>query len=228
MDRIFATWRSQWVKKITDEADAECPFCLIVDNGDSKNKIESRLDGLAKSDEFPSKIQTTQYSDLEDPEPNNRDVDIPDADITFTGKSEKKESELASNDIKNFVVRREELVMCILNLYPYGAGHVLILPKRHVPDINDLDVEEKVNLWQTLETSIKVINKAFAPDGINFGANLGRSAGAGIPGHFHLHVLPRWAGDSGFITTIGDTRVISESLEQTRDKLAEVWQTLDL
>jgi ATP adenylyltransferase len=118
-----------------------------------------------------------------------------------------------------------ELAFCCLNAYPYGSGHLLVLPVRHVADLGDLTPEESSALWETARTAVKAAGDAYHPDGFNVGANLGRAAGAGIPQHLHLHVLPRWSGDTNFMTAIGGVRVIPESLATTWAKVSAAWPT---
>ena len=115
--------------------------------------------------------------------------------------------------------------MCfaILNLYPYTSGHLMVMPVRHVADLEDVDTAESGALWGMLADSVRALKAAYRPQGINVGANLGRSAGAGVPGHFHLHALPRWDGDTNFMTAIAETRVLPESLARTYEKLKANW-----
>ncbi|MBO8137236.1 MAG: HIT domain-containing protein [Desulfotomaculum sp.] len=122
-------------------------------------------------------------------------------------------------DEENYVLLRGEKTFVILNLYPYNNGHLLVAPKRHVGDITELDNEESLELFQMTQKMVAVLRKAFNPDGFNAGVNLGKIAGAGIPGHFHIHIVPRWGGDTNFMPVIGDVRVISEGLDLTYKKL---------
>ena len=121
------------------------------------------------------------------------------------------------------VIWRGELVAVILNAYPYTSGHVMVLPVRHVGDPEDLDTDEAAELWSTVTNAVVAIKRAYRPDGVNFGANLGAAAGAGVPGHFHIHALPRWVGDTNFMTSVADTRVMPEALSTTIDKLKKAW-----
>jgi ATP adenylyltransferase len=124
------------------------------------------------------------------------------------------------------IVALEEDVCVILNAYPYGSGHLLVLPARHCGDVLSLGPEEQTALFRVTTKAIAAVEAAYHPDGVNFGANLGRAAGAGIPEHLHLHVLPRWNGDTNFITTIGETRVLPEALETTHAKVSAAWALL--
>jgi ATP adenylyltransferase len=113
--------------------------------------------------------------------------------------------------------------LAILNAYPYTSGHVMAMPTRHVADLEDLGPDESADLWATMAASVRALKGAYHPDGINVGANLGRAAGAGIPGHFHMHVLGRWAGDTNFMTTVADARVLPEALSESAAKLRAAW-----
>jgi ATP adenylyltransferase len=121
------------------------------------------------------------------------------------------------------VVHADALVTVALNLYPYTSGHLLVLPRRHVSEPADLDEEASRALWATTLVALEAVKLAYRPDGVNFGANLGRAAGAGIPGHFHIHVLPRWSGDANFLTTLAETRVLPEALPDSLAKLRVAW-----
>ncbi|MEO1064776.1 MAG: HIT domain-containing protein [Actinomycetota bacterium] len=121
------------------------------------------------------------------------------------------------------VVHRGERMVCILNRFPYVNGHVMVLPSRHVDRLDLLDDDESAELWSMLETAVAAITTAYEPGGVNVGANLGPAAGAGIPSHLHLHALPRWRGDTNFMTTIANVRVIPEAPEVTAAKLRAAW-----
>ncbi len=125
------------------------------------------------------------------------------------------------------VVFVDDVSMCILNAFPYGSGHLLILPRRHESHLTSLDDFEADGLWRTARTAVRAIEQAYSPDGINLGANLGQAAGAGIPAHLHLHALPRWSGDTNFMTSIAETRVIPESLETTWHRVSTAWTQID-
>lgn len=131
----------------------------------------------------------------------------------------------SDEDEANLVLLRGNKTIILMNLYPYNNGHLLIMPKRHVGDIEALTGEEMAELSQMTQKMVKVL-RAFNPEGFNVGANIGKIAGAGVPGHFHIHVVPRWGGDTNFMPVIGDVRVISESLEVTFKKLKESLENL--
>jgi ATP adenylyltransferase len=107
----------------------------------------------------------------------------------------------------------------MLNKYPYINGHLLISPRRHVSQLEDLEQDETAELMETVRSSVRRLKKAYGPDGLNLGMNLGKVAGAGVEEHLHFHLLPRWNGDNNFMAVLAETRVISESLEDT-------WKTL--
>jgi ATP adenylyltransferase len=113
--------------------------------------------------------------------------------------------------------------VAILNAYPYSSGHLMVLPTRHAGEIEDLRSSEADAVWQGVTESVRALKAAYRPDGLNLGANLGRPAGAGIPGHFHVHVLPRWRGDTNFMTSVADTRVLPEALTVSAAKVRGAW-----
>lgn len=124
----------------------------------------------------------------------------------------------------NGVVCRGELTFAVLNAYPYASGHLLVLPLRHLSDMAELTDDEAAELWGTTRRAVDALTVAYRPDGLNLGANLGRAAGAGIPRHLHLHVLPRWSGDTNFMTSVGGIRVMPETLATAWEKLHAAWR----
>lgn len=123
------------------------------------------------------------------------------------------------NDEANFVVHRGTTSFVVLNLYPYVSGHILIAPYQHLGELDAADksvTDEMMDLSKRCQT---VLRDVYHPDGFNLGMNLGSAAGAGIADHIHLHVLPRWNGDTNFMTTVSDTRVLPEDLRTTYTKL---------
>jgi ATP adenylyltransferase len=125
----------------------------------------------------------------------------------------------AEEDRTNLVVHRTELSVVMLNLYPYNNGHLLVMPRAHKARLDELTTDELLDTQLTIRKLIGVVEKRMKPDGFNVGLNLGRAAGAGVPGHMHWHIVPRWSGDSNFMTTVGDIRVLSQSLEALYDLL---------
>jgi len=123
------------------------------------------------------------------------------------------------NDEANFVLHRGTNAFVALNLYPYITGHLLVLPYQHLGDLGSTPKEITDELMDLTKRSEGVLRKVYSPPGFNIGMNLGAAAGAGIADHIHLHILPRWSGDTNFMTSIADTRVIPESLETTYSRL---------
>jgi ATP adenylyltransferase len=111
----------------------------------------------------------------------------------------------------------------ILNRFPYGSGHLLVMPYREVAELAALTDDEHTELWTLVRTAVAAVTSAYQPDGVNVGANLGEAAGAGVPGHLHVHVLPRWHADSNFMTAVAETRVLPESLPATWQKVTAAW-----
>ena len=126
-------------------------------------------------------------------------------------------------DDERQVVHVGEHSAVLLNAFPYASGHLLVMPIRHVATLDALDEAEAGELWTMTRRSLSAIERAYGPDGMNFGANIGRAAGAGIPRHVHLHVLPRWIGDTNFMTTVASVRVMPEALTETWRKLRAAW-----
>lgn len=126
-------------------------------------------------------------------------------------------------DPESGVLWRGHTCFAVLNAFPYGSGHLMVLPNRAVPDLGDLDEGEAAELWQGVRAAVAAIRAAYRPDGVNVGMNLGIGAGAGVPDHLHVHCLPRWAGDTNFMTTVAETRVLPEPLETSWRKLHDAW-----
>jgi ATP adenylyltransferase len=115
--------------------------------------------------------------------------------------------------------------LAVLNAYPYSNGHLMVVPLRHVGSLTELEPDEAAEMWETTRVATVALEAAFGPEGINLGANLGRAAGAGIPRHLHLHAVPRWLGDTNFMTTVAGVRVLPESLPATWERLHAAWPT---
>ena len=133
---------------------------------------------------------------------------------------------LASTDDDALIVHRGGSCFVILNLYPYNNGHLMIVPNRHVGSLAALTSEELCELGELTRLSEIVLTEAFAPHGMNMGINLGKPAGAGVLDHVHMHVVPRWNGDTNFMTIVGQTRVLPEELPATADKLRPLFERL--
>ena len=122
-------------------------------------------------------------------------------------------------DRRHYVVQRSRHAFAMLNLYPYNNGHVMIAPRRHIADLRRCSDVELLDLWHLAGQMQGRLTRALKPHGMNLGVNLGRAGGAGIPGHVHVHLVPRWRGDTNFITTVSDVKVISESLDELYRRL---------
>ena len=131
-----------------------------------------------------------------------------------------------NDDEKNLILWRGEDVFVIMNLYPYNNGHMLIVPYREVTNYDDLTETEQQAVTTTIDRCIRWARAALEPDGFNVGMNMGTAAGAGIPDHLHIHVLPRWNGDTNFMPTTADVKVVPEALENTYRKLKEAISSL--
>lgn len=129
----------------------------------------------------------------------------------------------SESDEERHLVYAGERTVVLLNAYPYASGHLLVLPLRHVGDLSALGPEEAAELFDTARLAVQALQSAYQPDGLNLGANLGKAAGAGIPDHLHLHVVPRWHGDTNFMTTVAGTRVLPEALETSWSKVRAAW-----
>ena len=121
------------------------------------------------------------------------------------------------------ILERTETTFTVMNAYPYTSGHVMVAPVRHEGTLAGLDPVEAAEVMFATQRATAALDATYAPEGINVGVNIGRAAGAGIPGHVHVHVLPRWAGDTNFVTTVADTRVLPESLRTSYEKLRSAW-----
>jgi len=132
--------------------------------------------------------------------------------------------EPSENDQKNLLLFRGEKAFVMLNKFPYNNGHLLVIPYRHIADFEQLNSGEKLEMMDLIEKSIRALKKAFHPQGFNVGMNLGRVAGAGIDDHIHFHIVPRWNGDTNFMPVVGQTKVISSSLEDTLRTLKKYFE----
>jgi ATP adenylyltransferase len=129
----------------------------------------------------------------------------------------------ATDDREALVLERTPQTISVMNLYPYGSGHLMVAPIAHVTSFEDLSDDALTELARAQVRALRAIRAAYNPDGVNVGVNIGRAAGAGIPTHLHVHVLPRWSGDTNFMTSVAETRVLSESLRTGYDKLEAAW-----
>ena len=127
----------------------------------------------------------------------------------------------------NLIVLRGERAFVILNRYPYTSGHVMVVPFNHVPGLAGLDAETRAEMMELAVQATSVLEKIYQPQGFNLGVNIGEAAGAGITGHVHLHVVPRWYGDTNFMSSLGSTRVLPETLEETYERVYFAWHNQD-
>lgn len=131
-----------------------------------------------------------------------------------------------SDAAAELVLHRGRHGFVILNRYPYNNGHLMVVPNRHIKLLADLTIEEQAELMAMAQWSEMALTEAYRPQGLNVGINLGRAAGAGIEDHLHIHLVPRWAGDTNFMTAIGETRVLPEELAQTVARLRPIFERL--
>jgi ATP adenylyltransferase len=127
----------------------------------------------------------------------------------------------AGDDPGRLILRRRKSAYLMLNAFPYTTGHLMVVVHRHIGRMADLTAAERRDLWELATQGESLLQEVYHPEGLNVGLNLGRTAGAGIDGHLHLHIVPRWQGDTNFMTTCGDTRVLPEDLEESYRRLAE-------
>lgn len=133
---------------------------------------------------------------------------------------------IETEDRKNLILHRGDHVFVLMNLFPYNNGHLMVIPYRHTSDIIDLPPETTAELWSKLCLCRQALSAAFHPDGFNIGMNIGRIAGAGIDQHVHLHIVPRWNGDTNFMPVVGKTKVISQGIEETYDQLLPYFNSI--
>jgi ATP adenylyltransferase len=124
---------------------------------------------------------------------------------------------------KSLLIHRSAVAIAILNKFPYSSGHLLAAPLRHVGSLAEITGEEALELHRLAVAGVDALGRIYGPDGFNLGWNLGRAAGAGIADHVHLHVVPRWSGDTNFMPVLADVKVLPEHLLETRDRLREAW-----
>ncbi len=129
------------------------------------------------------------------------------------------------SDDETYIVYRGELSFVILNAFPYTPGHLMVLPYREVGNLEDLNADEHTELWATVTHAVRAVKTAYQPGGVNVGINLGQPAGGSVSEHLHVHVVPRWSGDSNFMTAIAEARTLPEALSQTATKLRAAWPT---
>ncbi|MFN3653560.1 MAG: HIT family protein [Armatimonadota bacterium] len=128
----------------------------------------------------------------------------------------------AGDDRQQLILYRGEHCFIIMNLFPYNNGHLMVAPYRHTADLVSLSAEEQAEMMRLTRYCVRVLSEAMGPEGFNIGMNLGRTAGAGIADHLHMHVVPRWNGDTNFMPVLGETKVLPDALHGTYDKIAAV------
>ena len=129
------------------------------------------------------------------------------------------------SDPGSLIVHRGKQAFVILNRFPYTNGHVMVVPYEHRSSFEELDSKTRAELMELINTSTRVLRSLYCPEGFNIGANLGAAAGAGVIGHVHFHVVPRWVGDSNFMSTVGEVRVLPEELGVTLQRVQEAWKS---
>jgi diadenosine tetraphosphate (Ap4A) HIT family hydrolase len=143
--------------------------------------------------------------------------------MTAGGSVFRRLLESGESDEATHIVHRGAEVFAIVNIYPYTSGHLLVLPYREVADLDGLTGSESAELWATVTDAVRVARAVYRPDGMNVGLNLGRPAGGSVPTHLHVHVVPRWTGDSNFMSSIANTQTLPEALTETASKLRNAW-----
>lgn len=126
----------------------------------------------------------------------------------------------------NLILHRGKQAYVILNRFPYTSGHLMVVPFDHQPDLGKLDPLTRAEMIELVNETIPLLELAYRPQGYNIGINIGEAAGAGILGHIHMHIVPRWGGDTNFISSLGNARVLPESLEDTYNRLSAAWNKL--
>jgi len=129
-------------------------------------------------------------------------------------------------DKEAHIVHRGQLCYVILNRFPYNNGHLMVVPYAHTATLEDLDAERLAELMALTQLSTRVLREAYSPQGFNVGMNIGEAAGAGVAGHVHLHVVPRWGGDTNYMTTTSRTRIIPEWMDQTYERLRPLFERM--
>ncbi len=132
-------------------------------------------------------------------------------------------SAVEGDDEEKLVVRRGQQAIVMLNKFPYTSGHLMVAPVRHVGDFRELREDEATEIHRLASAALTALAESYGPEGFNLGWNLGRVAGAGVVNHVHLHVVPRWGGDTNFMPVLADVKVMPEHLDETRRKLVEAW-----
>jgi len=134
--------------------------------------------------------------------------------------------QVQTNDAGNLIVFRGRNAFVILNRYPYTSGHLLVVASHHRPSLEDVDAQTRFEMMELATKGMAILRKVYQPEAFNFGANIGEAAGAGIAGHVHLHVVPRWSGDTNFMSALAETRVLPEKLDETYRRICAAWHDI--
>lgn len=132
----------------------------------------------------------------------------------------------AVDGVENLIIHRGDFAFVILNRYPYTSGHLMVVPSEHKSNLEDLSHQARIEIIELVAHCLNILKVHYKAQGFNVGANIGSAAGAGIPKHFHFHVVPRWDGDTNFMSAIGETRVVPEALMVTYRRVREAWDKL--
>jgi len=130
-----------------------------------------------------------------------------------------------ADSAENLIAFRGKLSYVILNRFPYTSGHLMVIPFQHTSTLEELDADTRAEMMELTSRCTTELGKIYKPQGFNVGINIGEAAGAGVLGHIHIHIVPRWAGDTNFMSAIGETRVLPESLEQTYERVRQAFET---
>jgi ATP adenylyltransferase len=125
--------------------------------------------------------------------------------------------------VENMILYRGERSFVILNAFPYTSGHLMVIPIDHVPDLTDLDKATRAEMIELVTKASEVLRDVYGPEGFNIGINMGEAAGAGVGDHIHIHIVPRWKGDTNFMSAVGETRVLPEELSETYRRVKDAW-----
>lgn len=152
--------------------------------------------------------------------------------MQYVGKTEKVKGCIfchapnLQDSTENLVVRRGKLAYAILNRYPYTSGHLMVVPYAHIAELESLPAETLGEVMRMTQEAVLTLKSVYNPEGLNIGANLGAIAGAGVTGHVHFHVVPRWGGDTNFMTSVAEARVLPEDLCATFERVRDGWKSL--
>lgn len=152
--------------------------------------------------------------------------------MKYIQKNEKEEgcvfcnAQAKTDSAENLIALRGKYAFVILNLYPYTSGHLMVVPFGHIATLEELDPATRAEMMELASQCMSVLRKVYKPQAFNMGANIGEAAGAGVPGHIHVHIVPRWGGDTNFMSTLGETRVLPESIEDTYHRIRAGFEAL--